>query len=423
MPIAQRTATSGVAASGAGFTVTLPTGTVIGDYVVLAVANAGTAGPATPSGWTLEYGASAGSGQFLSIFVAPFRDNPSLNFTNAASIAAWACNSYWIAGFFIDRDPEVATNLTTNNTTLPTGAPTPSASGSFEILLYAWTSAATIATPAANSTIEITRANSTTISTALGRNNNTSLPSGVACTAFSHTLSATNNRKTGVGLVLRSVPIPGEIPPVLSEGTSTVDGALRAPRIDVAGTAIAGSSADGTVRAKRQPANTLSVGRATVSVSLTRARSLTGASAGSAANTVTMARKRPVTASAAGTASTATATIYRKRALVAVSGGVSSTTGFILRKRAIVGLSAGVGTASVTILNKIKNLIVNPSNGSTTVFGRVFNRTMVVWTGSTFAVEGPYPVVLWDGAEFKTVGDMDMVTWREPNDYFDLVVA
>lgn len=424
MPISFRTATSGTAASGAGFTVTAPVGTAFEDFIVVAVANAGTAGPAAPAGWDLRYQASAGSGQSLSIYTAPYRDAPSFAFTNAASLAAWICQAYYQNGTYVDYDIHLNTNNTTNNTTLPTGAPTPSQDDSFEALIYAWTSAATIATPAANSTIVATRANGTSISTALGRNNNTSLPGGVITTAFSHTLSATNNRKTGVGLVLKIIPIPGEIiGGGQADGTSTVEGALRAPRIDVVGTATAVGSANGTVRASRSLGIRTSQGTTTVSVSLTRARSLTGATVGRATNTATIGRKRPVTASAAGTASTSTPNIYRKRAIVAVSGGVSSATGFILRKRAIVALSAGKGTTSTTILNKVKNLIVNPSNGSTIVFGRVFNRTMVVWTGSTFAVEGPYPVVLWDGAEFKTAGDIDMVTWREPNDYFDLVVT
>jgi hypothetical protein len=205
MAISQRTATSGTAASGAAFTVTLPTGTTAGDLIVLAVAVSATPAILAPAGWTSQGNFSAGTGQALNLYTAQYRSSLTLTFPDPGSFAAWACNVYSGTGgvaTLVDGTP-LATSLVTSNTTLPTGAPSTSAqAGDYEVLAYAWTSNATISTVATGSTIDTTQTNSTVISVALGHNNTTSLPASTACTAFSQTLSAANTRKTGVGLLL-----------------------------------------------------------------------------------------------------------------------------------------------------------------------------------------------------------------------------
>lgn len=203
MAISQRTATKGTAASNAALTVTFPASSATGDFILLGVANAGTAGPATPAGWTLLSTTSAGSAQSISVFWAPWSAGLTGSFTNAASAAAWVCEAYIPdTNESIQIDASAATSLTTNNTTLPTGAPTSKASGDYEALFYAWTSGATISATAGGSTIDSTQANGTSVSCSLGHNNTTSIASGTTVTAFSQTLSASNTRKTGVGVLL-----------------------------------------------------------------------------------------------------------------------------------------------------------------------------------------------------------------------------
>lgn len=207
MPIAQRTATSGTAASSAGFSVTLPASTTTGDFLVVGITSATTTGPAAPTGWTRQYSASAGTAQCVSVYWAQYSAGLTLAFTNVAAISAWVCNSYWMASMPLAYDTHTAATNTGNNATLPTGAPTTgTVAGDFEVLIYGWTSSGTISGVAANSTIEITRANSTTCSVALGRNNNTNLNASTACVAFGQTLSASNTRKTGVGFLIKQVP-------------------------------------------------------------------------------------------------------------------------------------------------------------------------------------------------------------------------
>lgn len=208
MTVSQRTATSGTATFGATFSVTLPTGTTTNDLIVVLVANGSTTGPEAPTGWTLFSGSpwSAGSSQSLSAYYAPYSASLTLSFVNpGTSVAAWICNAYFQAGgtIAIDGTPVAASN-TTSNTTLPTGAPTTSAiTDDYEILVYAWSSGATISAVASGSTIDRTQANGTSVSVALGHNNTTSLGASTATTAFSQTLSAANIRKTGVGILLR----------------------------------------------------------------------------------------------------------------------------------------------------------------------------------------------------------------------------
>lgn len=203
MAITQRTATSGTAASGAAFTITVPTGTTPLDFLILVVGNAGTAGPAAPAGWSIIYQASAGTGQNCSIYGAMYSPGLTLSFTNAASVNAWVCNAYSGINLFENPYTFTAATNTTNNTTLPTGAPTTGiGTGMYEVLCYVWTSNATITTVASGSTISRTQANGTAVSASIGFNNTTSLAANTATTAFSQTLSANNSRKTGVGVLL-----------------------------------------------------------------------------------------------------------------------------------------------------------------------------------------------------------------------------
>jgi len=207
LPIAQRTATSGTVASSAGFSITLPAGTAVGDIVVVVVGNAWiTSGPAAPSGWTRRYAASAGTGQFCCVYTAPYSAGLTLAFTNVGAIASWACNSYWQASTSIAYSSHLAATNTANNTSVSTGQPVTTRAGSFEVLLYCWGSSGTI-TAGSGSTMEKTQANSTTISVSIGRNNTNPIGAAVTCTAFAPTLSATNRAKTGVGLVLEPVPV------------------------------------------------------------------------------------------------------------------------------------------------------------------------------------------------------------------------
>lgn len=203
MVISQRTATSGTAASGAGFSVTLPTGFAVGDLIVVAITNATTTGPAAPTGWTRAYSASAGSAQCHSVYWAPYSAGLTLAFTNVAAIAAWVCNAFFEAGktIVLDGAPVAATS-TGNNANMVTGAPTtgPTA-GDYEVLTYGWTSSAT-QTAASGMTVDKQQANGTTCSVSMGHNNTASLPASTACTAFAPTLSASNTRKTGVGVLL-----------------------------------------------------------------------------------------------------------------------------------------------------------------------------------------------------------------------------
>jgi hypothetical protein len=208
MPISARTPTSGTAALSAAFTLTLPAGVSVGDFLVLVVTNAWvTSGPAAPTGWTRNYGASAGTGQFCCVYTARYSAGLTLNFTNVGAIAAWVCGAYFQTGFYIALDTAVvaATN-TANNTAMSTGAPSTAQAGDYEVLAYGWGSNATI-TAAANMTIDRQQVNSTTCAAALGHNNTNPLSHPVTATAFAPTLSATNRAKTGVGILLKAYTV------------------------------------------------------------------------------------------------------------------------------------------------------------------------------------------------------------------------
>jgi hypothetical protein len=185
--------------------------------LLVVVANAGTTGPNAPAGWTRVTLVSAGTAQSISVFAAPYAASLTLSFTNAASVAAYICEAYVPdgAGEVVAVEGFAATSNTTNNTTLPTGAPkTSNTGGEYEVLAYCWTSAATITTVATGTTIDSTIANSTSVSASLGHNNTTSLGASATPTAFSQTLSASNTRKTGIGINLASQLVPPGYGPV-----------------------------------------------------------------------------------------------------------------------------------------------------------------------------------------------------------------
>src|SRR5580765_1516015 len=124
MPIAGRTATSGTAASGAGFAITLPVGVAVGDFLVVVIGSATTTGPNAPTGWTRSYSASAGAAQCCSVYTAQYSAGLTLNFTNVAAVSAWVCNTYWQAGgtLILDTAPVGAHN-TANSGAMSTGQP------------------------------------------------------------------------------------------------------------------------------------------------------------------------------------------------------------------------------------------------------------------------------------------------------------
>ena len=246
MAISFRTPVSVTAASGAGFTMPVPAAVADGDFLVAVVTNAGTSGPAAPTGWTRPYSVSAGSGQCCSIFTATYSAGLTRAFTNAASAAVAVCGAYFEASRTVGLDvTPVATVNTTNNTTLPTGAPTTGTlAGDFEVLAYSHTAAPTIATTATGSTIDLRAVNGTACTAILGHNNTTSLGASTACTAFSHTLSASNTRKTGVGILLRSVvykALTGA-----AGGSSAPSGTLS-KKVSLAGAALGEATASGTI--------------------------------------------------------------------------------------------------------------------------------------------------------------------------------
>lgn len=214
---AQHGNNTGTAAASAGFTVVFPTGTTTGDLVIVAVSNAGTAGPAAPTGWTLVTGSPfTTTSTSISLFIAPWSSGLTTSFTNAASVAAWACMSYIGMGWYTNA---AGTANNTNNTTLPTGAPTlGGGANEFEALFYGWNSGGTVATMAAGSRVDETQANSTTISVATGWNN--TYPLTGTPTAFSQTLSASTTRKVGVGINL--------VPPVASSAALSATTSLTA---------------------------------------------------------------------------------------------------------------------------------------------------------------------------------------------------
>jgi hypothetical protein len=96
----------------------------------------------------------------------------------------------------------------------------------------------------------------------------------------------------------------------------------------------------------------------------------------------------------------ANASVQRKRAIVARADGTASVAiPLLLRKVSVVGTTHGL---SATVGNlRAKKIIVGTSNGRATGSGRAINFALTLWNGSTFVLQGSYPVVLWDQAEFE----------------------
>jgi hypothetical protein len=210
--ITARTPTTGTAASGAGFTVTLPASTAVGDMLVVAVSSVSATAVATPTGWTSGGSFSAGTSQGLTVFAARYTAALTLSFTNAAGVSVWICNAFYESAgtglIYLDGNPIGASN-SSNNTTVPTGAPvaTGNVAGDYEVLVYSWTSSGTI-TFAANTTKDSANiANGSSVAGAMGHANAT-LGANATATAWSATLSGNNQRKVGVGWLLMSVPTP-----------------------------------------------------------------------------------------------------------------------------------------------------------------------------------------------------------------------
>jgi hypothetical protein len=377
LPISFRTPVSVTAASGAGFTMPVPAAVAVGDFVVAVVANAGTSGPAAPAGWSRDYSASAGSGQCCSIFTAQYSAGLTRAFTNAASAAVAVCGSYYQAGATVTLGALLAATNTTNNTTLPTGAPvTGTSAGEFEVLAYAHAAAPTVTTTAAGSTIDLRAVNGTSCTAILGHNNTTSLGASVTCTAFSHTLSANQNRKTGVGVLLRAVvykDLTGS-----AAGTSTTTSVLDKLRLRLLTGTAAGTSTASAVLDKIPG----SFG------------DVAGSADGAATTQAVLTRRRRVAGAAAGT-STASAVLTRQRALSAVSLGRATVTGAPTRRRRLVGTSAGRATADATI--EVVPAVME----------------FVLWGTDRFDLEGAHPSVLWGLETFRTTGDYPAVYWHD----------
>jgi hypothetical protein len=406
----------------------VPAGTADGDFLVAVVANAGTAGPATPTGWTRPYGASAGSGQFCSVFTAPYSAGLTRAFTNAASLAVAVCGAYYEAGKSVTLDgAAVATVNTTNNTTLPTGAPTTGlVAGDFEVLAYAWTgNAAWSAAAAAGSTRDLAAVNGTTPRAALGHNNTTSLGASTACVAFAQTLAASSSRKTGVGILLRSVIFAdlsgaaagsGAPDAVLSarralsgaaEGASSVTADLTSyssityqdltgasggvASIGTAflwsgggeyGTAVWGATGVTVITGGPPPPGPKYVtgsatATATATAAVSRRRALTVATAGAATTFAVLSKStvlRNLTGATAGAATT-TAAPTRRRRIVAVAAGVATVAGAPTRRRSLTVASGGV--ASTTALLGRRRVLVAGAAGVGTAAGAVRARRVL----------------------------------------------
>jgi hypothetical protein len=210
--ITARTPTTGTAASSAGFTVTLPASTAVGDMLIVAVSSASVNAVATPSGWTLGGNFSAGTNEGLTVFSARYVAGLTLSFTNANGVSVWICNAFYESAgtglIYLDGNPIGASN-STNNTTVPTGAPvaTGNVAGDYEVLIYSWSSSGTITFNASTTKDSANINNGSSIAGAMGHANAT-LGANATATAWSATLSGNNTRKVGVGWLLMSVPTP-----------------------------------------------------------------------------------------------------------------------------------------------------------------------------------------------------------------------
>jgi hypothetical protein len=235
MPISQRTATSGTGASGANVTITLPTGTTNGDYLVVVIAMGINSLPGTPTGWLALAANAAGTTEGQAMFGAPYSAGLTLTFTMPAAANAWCCNAYYQAGATVGPDTAATGTGVTNgsvggvNTQNNTGCPsatatTPAGSADYEVITFAAQGGLTC-TYSAGSTLDVQVSNGTTVSVNLGHNTTNPLAASTATPTFTATWSAipTSRNKSG-GIVL----LKATAPPVPLTGTTATQAASTA---------------------------------------------------------------------------------------------------------------------------------------------------------------------------------------------------
>jgi hypothetical protein len=196
------------------------------------------------------------------------------------------------------------------------------------------------------------------------------------------------------GSILRKVAIVAR-----ADGTTTVFSFLQIRSSTIPPVISAGvATASGLIGRKRQIAGA-SAGKTTVTAVILCKRAIVALSVGVAVAGATIQRERQLSASAMGVA-IANASVQRKRAIVARADGTASVAiPLLLRKVSVVGTTHGL---SATVGNlRAKKIIVGTSNGRATGSGRAINFALTLWNGSTFVLQGSYPVVLWDQAEFE----------------------
>jgi hypothetical protein len=214
--IAVRDITWGQAGTSA-WTITLPFGTIIGDLLIVVHNSSNTTPIAAPAGWTRDYSHASAAGHYCAVYTAFYSAGLTLTFpANLSTISNWMCGSYYHQdGNPIQKGDIVAFSKATQNTSLPTGAPTTGGNaGEYEVLAYGFnfdTGVTVTIAAASDSTIDRTMSwqwapNSTV---ALGHNNITSLPASTTVTAFNHTLSTNCTDSDGIGILLKPPTPPG----------------------------------------------------------------------------------------------------------------------------------------------------------------------------------------------------------------------
>lgn len=221
--IALRDTSGGSASSSSTWTITLPTGTKNGDFLVLVLASANAAAaPAAPFGWTSNYTLPSGSGQNVAIYTAPYSAGLTLTFpAYTGSIAPpWICGSYYHQDgtTLLQVGNVVGTAKSASSTTMPTGAPTTGASvGEYEVLAYGVSMPSTSGlTQASGSTIDnrITVGSLPADTAAIGHNQTISLPASTTVTAFNQTIASNSSDTIGIGILLQLAPprVPPAVP-------------------------------------------------------------------------------------------------------------------------------------------------------------------------------------------------------------------
>ena len=392
--IQQRTPVGITAASGAGFTMPVPTGVADGDFLIAAVGTATTTTPNAPTGWTKSTVATAGTAHAVSVYTARYSTGLTRSFTNVAAAASAVCNAYYWPNKTVLLDvAAVAATSATNNATMPTGAPTTGpVADDFEALAYCWTANVTLSTPASGSTINITQANGTTLRVAMGRNDIDNLPANATVTAFSQTLSGSSTRKAGFGILLKAV-VYKEISGT-SSGSAPVSGVISktpAPTggyKDISGTAD-GVASNATVTPTRKRALTVSASSvSTVSAQLSASKTLgSRTSNGTSTASALISVKQTLSATSNGV-STAAATATRKRALTAGSSGIASTTVNLTRRRSLTGTSNAVASTGATVIRAKRALVAASSGVSSTVATPIARRALVATSSGVALATG-----------------------------------